>query len=423
MIDLKLICEKPEVIKEALLKLNSTAPVDEILDLNRKRRDLTFEVEQLKCKRNAVSKDIGKMKDKDEKQKLILEMREVGDKIKELDNELKRVEEELNEKILWVPNLPHESVPVGKSEEENVITGTVGEKREFDFPVKPHWELGEALGIIDFERGVKLSGTRFYVLKKVGAKLQRALINWMLDVHIEDHGYTELYPPYMVKKDCLVGTGNLPKFGENLYMDKEDDLWLIPTAEVPLTNYHREEIFEAGMLPLNYVAYTACFRREKMSAGKDTRGIKRGHQFDKVELVKVVERDKSMEELEKLLSDAEDILRRLGLTYRVNQMCTADLSFTAMIKYDLEVWSPGCNEWLEVSSCSNFGDFQARRAGLRYRPEPKAKPVYAHTLNGSALALPRTMIAIMENYQQKDGSIVIPHVLKPYMRGTEIITV
>jgi len=312
---------------------------------------------------------------------------------------------------------------VGNSEEENVITGTVGEKREFDFPVKSHWELGEALGIIDFERGVKLSGTRFYVLKKGGAKLQRALINWMLDVHIEEHGYTELYPPYMVKKECLVGTGNLPKFGENLYMDKEDDLWLVPTAEVPLTNYHREEILEAGMLPLNYVAYTACFRREKMSAGKDTRGIKRGHQFDKVELVKVVERDKSMEELEKLLSDAEDILRRLGLTYRVNQMCTADLSFTAMIKYDLEVWSPGCNEWLEVSSCSNFGDFQARRAGLRYRPEPRAKPLYAHTLNGSALALPRTMIAIMENYQQKDGTIVIPHVLKPYMRGTEIISV
>ena len=422
MIDLKLICEKPEMIKEALVKLNGTAPVDEIVDLNQKRRDFTFEVEQLKKERNTVSKQIGKMKDKDEKQKLILEMRKVGDRIKELDQEIKKVQDELNEKLLWVPNLPHEAVPVGKGEEENVITRTVGEKKEFSFTPRPHWELGESLGIIDFERGVKLSGTRFYVLKKAGARLQRALINWMLDLHIEEHGYTELYPPYMVKRDCLEGTGNLPKFGENLYRDAEDDLWFIPTAEVPVTNFHREEIIDEGVLPLNYVAYTACFRREKMSAGKDTRGIKRGHQFDKVELVKVVEREKSMEELEKLLSDAEDILKRLGLPYRVNQMCTGDLSFTAMIKYDLDVWSPGCDEWLEVSSCSNFGDFQARRAKLRYRPGPKAKPLYAHTLNGSALALPRTIIAIMENYQQEDGTIVVPPVLRPYMRGMEVIS-
>ncbi|OQA13531.1 MAG: Serine--tRNA ligase [bacterium ADurb.Bin363] len=310
---------------------------------------------------------------------------------------------------------------MGKGEEENVVVKTVGEKRIFDFTPLPHWELGEKLDIIDFERGVKLSGTRFYVLKKAGSKLQRALINWMLDLHIDHHGYTEIYPPYMVKGECLTGTGNLPKFGENLYRDAEEDLWFIPTAEVPVTNLHREEILEPGTLPLNYVAYTACFRREKMSAGKDTRGIKRGHQFDKVELVKVVEREKSMEELEKLISHAEDILKRLNLPYRLIKMCTGDLSFTAMIKYDLEVWSPGCDEWLEVSSCSNFGDFQARRANIRYRPEAKGKPLFAHTLNGSALALPRTVIAIMENYQQPDGSILIPEVLRSYMGGMETI--
>jgi len=421
MLDVKLICDKPDFIKEEIVKLNSDAPIDEIVALNAKRRELTYEVERLKEVRNSTSKEIGKMKDKEEKEKRIIEMREVGDKIKEIDEEIKKVEEELNEKLLWVPNLAHPSVPPGKSDEENIVVRTVGDIKTFDFKPLPHWELGEKLGIIDFERGVKLSGSRFYVLKKSGAKLQRALINWMLDLHIEEHGYTEVYPPYMVKKDCLVGTGNLPKFGENLYRDAEEDFWFIPTAEVPVTNLHREEIIEAGQLPFNYVAYTACFRREKMSAGKDTRGIKRGHQFDKVELVKVVEKEKSMEELDKLVSDAEDILKRLRLPYRVVQMCAGDLSFTAMVKYDLEVWSPGCNEWLEVSSCSNFGDFQARRADIRYRPEGKGKPLFAHTLNGSALALPRTLIAIMETYQQQDGSILIPDVLKPYMRGIEVI--
>jgi len=419
MIDVKLICEKTEFVKEELVKLNATAPVDDIVSLNAKRREFTYEVERLKEKRNSTSKQIGKMKDKEEREKLIVEMREVGDKIKELDEEVKRVEEELSRKLLLIPNLPHESVPVGKDEAENIIVRIEGEKKTFDFTPLPHWEIGEKLGIIDFERGVKLSGTRFYVLKKAGSKLQRALINWMLDVHTEYHGYTEIYPPYMVKGECLVGTGNLPKFGENLYRDAEEDLWFIPTAEVPVTNLHREEILEGDILPINYVAYTACFRREKMSAGKDTRGIKRGHQFDKVELVKVVPREKSMEELDKLVGDAEDILKRLGLTYRVVKMCTGDLSFTAMIKYDLEVWSPGCNEWLEVSSCSNFGEFQARRANIRYRPEPKSKPVFAHTLNGSALALPRTVIAILENYQQPDGTVLVPDVLKPYMRGME----
>ncbi|MEQ8186989.1 MAG: serine--tRNA ligase [Candidatus Eremiobacterota bacterium] len=419
MIDVKLICEKTDFVKEELAKLNTYAPVDDIVVLNAKRREFTYEVERLKEKRNSTSKQIGKMKDKEEREKLIVEMREVGDKIKELDEEIKKVEEELAEKLLLVPNLPHESVPVGKDDTENIIVRTEGEKKNFDFKPLPHWEIGEKLGIIDFERGVKLSGTRFYVLKKGGSKLQRALINWMLDVHTEYHGYTEIYPPYMVKGECLVGTGNLPKFGENLYRDAEEDLWFIPTAEVPVTNLHREEILEGETLPLNYVAYTACFRREKMSAGKDTRGIKRGHQFDKVELVKVVPGEKSMEELDKLVGDAEDILKRLGLTYRVIKMCTGDLSFTAMIKYDLEVWSPGCDEWLEVSSCSNFGDFQARRAGIRYRPEPKGKPVFAHTLNGSAMALPRTVIAILENYQQSDGTVLVPDVLKPYMRGME----
>jgi seryl-tRNA synthetase len=310
---------------------------------------------------------------------------------------------------------------VGKDETENVVVRTWGEPREFDFEPLPHWELGERLGIIDFERGVKISGSRFYVLKGLGAKLQRALINWMLDVHINEHGYTEVYPPYLVRRECLIGTAQLPKFADNLYYDAEDDLWLIPTAEVPVTNLYRDEILPPGSLPIYHVAYSACFRRERAAAGKDTRGIKRVHQFDKVELVKFVEPHTSDEELEKLIADVEDICRRLNIPYRVVQMCTGDLSFSAAIKYDIELWAPGCKEWLEVSSCSNFLDFQARRANIRYRPAPDAKPRYVHTLNGSGLALPRTMIAILENYQQKDGSIVIPEVLRPYMGGIEVI--
>jgi seryl-tRNA synthetase len=323
--------------------------------------------------------------------------------------------------MLRIPNLPHPSVPVGKDESENVVVRTEGRPPVFDFEPRPHWELGPALDILDFDRGVKLSGSRFYVLKGAGARLQRALIAWMLDLHTKQHGYTEVAPPYMVKAEILVGTGNLPKFGDNLYHDAEEDFWWIPTAEVPVTNLYRDEILDGARLPIYHVAYTPCFRREKMSAGRDVRGIKRGHQFDKVEMVKFCRPETSMAELMKLIDNAEDVCRGLEIPYRVVQMCTADLSFSAMVKYDLEMWAPGCQEWLEVSSLSNFGDFQARRANIRHRPEPGAKPEYVHTLNGSGLALPRVMIAVLENYQQADGAIVVPEALRPYMGGVERI--
>jgi seryl-tRNA synthetase len=421
MLDLRFIRENPDLVKEALVKLNTTAPIDEILSLDEQRRGLLSEVEALKARRNAVSKEIGKMKDGDRRQALIEEMRKVGERIKGLDDQVRQVEEPLNEAILQVPNVPHESVPVGRDESENVVVRTWGQPKEFDFEPLPHWDLGPTLDIIDFERGVKLSGTRFYVLKGVGARLQRALITWMLDLHIKEHGYTEIYPPFMVREECMWGAGQLPKFLDNIYHDVEDDAWFIGTAEIPLTNLHRDEILAPGTLPLSYVAYTACFRREKMSAGRDTRGIKRGHQFDKVEMYKFTTPETSYDELERLLEDAEDVCRRLGIAHRVVQMCTGDLGFSAAKKYDVEMWAPGVREWLEVSSCSNCEDFQARRANIRYRPEPGARPRFVHTLNGSGLALPRVMIAIMENYQQADGSIVVPEVLRPYMGGVEVI--
>ena len=301
-----------------------------------------------------------------------------------------------------------------------MVVRSWGELPSFDFQPAPHWKLGESLGIIDFERGVKLSGTRFYVLKGLGARLQRAIISFMLDLHTTKHGYQEVYPPFMVKRECVVATTNLSKFADNLYHDEEDDLWFVPTAEVPLTNLHRDEIILPGILPICYAAYTACFRREKMSAGKDTRGIKRGHQFDKIELYKFTEPSTSDRELEKLLSDAEQVCQKLGLPYRIKQLCTADLGFASAKSFDIEIWAAGCGEWLEVSSCSNCGDFQARRASIRYRPSSDAKPRFVHTLNGSGLALPRVLIAIMENYQQADGSILIPEVLQPYV-GENVI--
>jgi seryl-tRNA synthetase len=419
MLDLRFIREHTDEVREALVKLDSSAPIDEILSLDVQRRELLAEADSLKHRRNVVSKKVGHMKQKD--QALIEEMRGVGDRIKELDGELSQVEEELNDLLLLVPNMPHPSVPVGKDESENVLVRTVGEPGQFDFEPLPHWDLGPTLDIIDFERGVKISGTRFYVLKGLGARLQRALISWMIDVHVGEHGYTEVYPPFLVRSKCLVGTGNLPKFADNLYRYEPDDLWMIPTAEVPVTNLHREEILPPGYLPIKYVAFTACFRREQMSAGRDTRGIKRGHQFDKLEMVRLVEPEASQEHLEELVADAERIAELLEIPHRVVEMCTGDLAFAAMKKYDVEMWAPGVQEWLEVSSCSNFGDFQARRADIRYRPEQGEKPRFVHTLNGSGLALPRVMIAIMENYQQGDGSIVIPEVLRPYMDGLEVI--
>ncbi len=419
MLDLKFIREHPEQVRDALAKLNDTAPIDEILDLDQQRRELLAETDALKHQRNVVSKKIGLMKEKD--QALIEEMREVGARIKTLDGKLKQVEEELNHLLLLVPNMPDPSVPVGRDESENVLVRTIGEPRQFDFEPLPHWDLGPTLDIIDFERGVKISGTRFYILKGLGARLQRALITWMMDLHVKEHGYTEIYPPFLVRGNCLVGTGQLPKFANDLYRYDPDDMWMIPTAEVPVTNLYRDEILPPGSLPIKYVSYTACFRREHMSAGRDTRGIKRGHQFDKVELVRFVEPETSAEHLEELVRNAERTAELLEIPHRVVEMCTGDLAFSAMKKYDVEMWSPGVQEWLEVSSCSNFGDFQARRANIRYRPAPGARPRFVHTLNGSGLGLPRAMIAIMENYQQADGSIVIPEVLRPYMDGLEVI--
>jgi seryl-tRNA synthetase len=311
-------------------------------------------------------------------------------------------------------------VPVGKDDSENKIVREEGQKRAFDFVPQPHWDLGTKLDIIDFERGVKISGSRFYVLKGWGARLQRALITYMLDLHTQKHGYVEIYPPYMVRRECLVGTGNLPKFGDNLYHDANEDFWWIPTAEVPVTNLYREEILDGASLPVRHVAFTACFRREQMAAGRDTRGIKRGHQFDKVELVKFVRPETSMDELTALLSDAEDVLRGLELPYRVVQMCTGDLSFSAMAKLDLELWAPGCNEWLEVSSCSNFGEFQARRAKIRFK-DGQEKTRFVHTLNGSGLALPRTLIGILETYQRADGKMDVPAALRPYLGGAAVL--
>lgn len=421
MLDLNFIREHADEVKKALADLNTTAPIDEILHLDRRRRELLQVVESLRARRNAVSKEIPRIKDTAERERLVAEMRQVGEQIKDLEAELKTVDEQLTAALYEVPNLPAPGVPVGPDETHNVIIRTVGEPRQFDFQPLPHWDLAPALGILDFERGVKIAGARFYVLRGLGARLQRALIAWMLDLHVNEHGYTEVYPPFVVNEKCLWGTGQLPKFGENLYHDVEDDLWWVPTAEVPVTNLHREEILEPGTLPLYYVAYTPCWRREKMSAGRDVRGIKRGHQFDKVEMVKIVAPETSMRELETLVDNAEDVCRKLGIPHRVVQMCTGDLSFTAAAKYDVEMWAPGCGEWLEVSSCSNFLDFQARRANIRFRREPGAKPEYVHTLNGSGLALPRVMIAVMENYQQADGSIVVPEVLRPYMGGVEVI--
>lgn len=421
MLDLNFIREHADEVKKALADLNTTAPIDEILRLDRRRRELLQTVESLRARRNAVSKEIPRIKDSAERDQRVAEMRQVGDQIKALEAELKTVDERLTAALYEVPNMPAPGVPVGPDETHNIVVRTVGEPRQFDFQPLPHWDLGPALGILDFDRGVKIAGTRFYVLKGLGARLQRALIAWMLDLHVREHGYTEVYPPFVVSEKCLWGTGQLPKFGENLYHDVEDDLWWVPTAEVPVTNLHREEILEPGALPLYYVAYTPCWRREKMSAGRDVRGIKRGHQFDKVEMVKIVAPETSMRELETLIDNAEDVCRRLGIPHRVVQMCTGDLSFTAAAKYDVEMWAPGCGEWLEVSSCSNFLDFQARRANIRFRRELGAKPEYVHTLNGSGLALPRVMIAVMENYQQADGSIVVPEVLRPYMGGVEVI--
>jgi seryl-tRNA synthetase len=418
MLDIKLIRDNPDIIRQALDKRGDSAPLDKIIDLDVRHRQLLHDAESLRAKRNEVSKQISKMAEKPPQ--LVADMRQIGEKITAIEAEISQVWAELEDLMLRLPNIPADDVPIGKNSQGNIIVHSWGKPRDFSFKPLPHWELGEKLGIIDFERGIKLSGSRFYVLKGLGAHLQRSLIDFMLDLHINEHGYTEVYPPFMVKRECLIGSSNLPKFADNLYHDEEDDFWFVPTAEVPLTNMHRDEILPPGTLPIYYVAHTACFRREKMAAGKDTRGIKRGHQFDKVELYKFTEPDKSKQELNKMLKDAEEVCQRLSIPYRVLQLCTGDLGFAAVKSFDIEMWAPGCNEWLEVSSCSNCGDFQARRANIRYRPEPEAKPCFVHTLNGSGLALPRVIISILENYQQADGSIAIPEPLKPYVRADTI---
>jgi seryl-tRNA synthetase len=421
MLDIKLIRERPDEVKRALVTVGvRPEQVDTVLAADARRRALITEVERMRAQRAETSKTVGRLRP-EERERVVEAMRALGDRIGEVEQKVAAAEAAFETAMLELPNIPHPSVPVGPDESANVVVREAGQVERFDFTPRPHWELGPDLGIIDFERGVKIAGSRFYVLSGAGAKLQRALINWMLDLHVAEHGYSEVYPPAMVKRDCLVGTGQLPKFGDTMYRDAEDDIWFVPTAEVPVTNLYRDEVFEPSRLPVYHVAYTPCFRRERMSAGRDVRGIKRGHQFDKVEMVKFVSPETSDAELETLVDNAEDVCRRLGLRHRVVQMCTGDLSFVAAMKYDVEVWAAGCGEWLEVSSCSNFRDFQARRARIRYRPAPAAKPEFVHTLNGSGLALPRVVIAIVENYQAADGSVAVPTVLRPYMGGLERI--
>jgi seryl-tRNA synthetase len=421
MLDINLIREQPELVRQNLLNRQlEVAPVDAILELDEQRRALIQEVEALKAERNAVSKEIGRMKAPAERQAKIEAMRLVGERISQLDERLREVEIHLNDNLAIIPNIPEARTPIGKSEEDNVVLRTVGQIPEFDFQPKPHWELGPELGIINFEQGVKMTGSRFYVLSGAGARLQRALIAWMLDLHARQ-GYTEKYPPFMVKGQTLFGAGQLPKFYDNLYKDHEEDLWMVPTAEVPLTALHMDEILDEAALPLHYTAYTPCFRREKLSAGRDVRGIKRGHQFDKVEMYIYCKPDDSNAQFEKMEADTEETCRLLGFTYRIKRLCTADLGFGSTITHDFEVWAPGCGEWLEVSSVSNVTDFQARRANIKYRPTDGGRVRYVHTLNGSGLGMPRTLIAVLENNQQADGTVVVPEVLRPWMGGIEMI--
>lgn len=424
MLDTKLIRSEPDKVRQALINRNSdTAVLDLFLDLDEQRRKALWEVEALKAERNSVSEQIAQMK----KTKLdataeITRMREVGSRIKQMDSEVAEIESRISDIAYNMPNIPHSSVPIGKDESDNVTVRSWGEPRTFDFEPVPHWELASSLDIIDFERGSKIAGSGFILYKGLGARLERSLFNWMLDVHTTEHGYREVFPPFLVNRRAMVGTGQLPKFDEDMYhTDKDDDLYLDPTAEVPVTNIYMDEILNASDLPQYLTAFTACFRREAGSAGKDTRGLLRVHQFNKVEMVKFVAPETSYDEHERLLANAEAILQKLNIPYRVVLLCTGDLSFCAAKCYDIEIYAPGVDQWLEVSSCSNFEDFQARRANIRYRPEPGAKPEFLHTLNGSGVALPRLVVALLETYQQSDGTIVVPEALRPYL-GTDIIS-
>ncbi|MEZ4711854.1 MAG: serine--tRNA ligase [Caldilineaceae bacterium] len=425
MLDIKWMRENREALAKAMRDLNAVdAPWERALDLDEERRALMTQVEALRAERNTGSKQVGQLfkeKKVEEANALKERMSQIGAEIGAIDERLRVVDAEFTDAMLRIPNPPEPDVPVALDESGNVTVKEWGTKPTFSFEPQAHWDIGEKLDIIDIERGTKISGSRFYLLKKAGARLQRALSNWFLDVHINEHGYEEIYPPFMVREQTMIGTGNLPKFGDVLYRDAEEDYWFIPTAEVPVTNLYRDEIIEPGRLPIYHVASTPCFRREKVSAGRDVRGIKRVHQFQKVEMVKFVEPATGRDELESLTRNAEELCERLGLPYRRLAIATGDLSFVACIKYDIEVWAAGCGEWLEVSSCSLFRDFQARRANIRYRPEEGARPEYVYTLNGSGLALPRIIIAILENYQQEDGSVIVPEVLRPYMGGLAVI--
>lgn len=424
MLDLKFLRANFNEVKEKLkFRGEDLTDLGRFEELDAKRRELIAQTEELKSKRNEVSQQIAQLKrEKQDADHLIVEMREVGDRVKQLDEELRSVEEELELLLLSIPNVPHESTPVGETEDDNVEVRKWGEIKQFDFEPKPHWDLGTDLNILDFERASKVTGSRFVFYKGLGARLERALINFMMDLHMDEHGYEEILPPYMVNRTSMTGTGQLPKFEEDAFKIKEEDYFLIPTAEVPVTNLHRDEILSGDQLPIAYTAYSASFRSEAGSAGRDTRGLIRQHQFNKVELVRFVKPEDSYDELEKLTGHAEKVLQLLGLPYRVLSMCTADLGFTAAKKYDIEVWIPSYETYREISSCSNFESFQARRANIRFRRDTKAKPEHVHTLNGSGLAIGRTVAAILENYQQEDGSIQIPEVLRPYMGNKEFIS-
>ncbi|MBP1949479.1 serine--tRNA ligase [Virgibacillus litoralis] len=423
MLDMKFLRNNFQEVKEKLAhRGEDLSELDKFGELDERRRKLIAETETMKAKRNEASKQISVLKkEKKDAEPAIKEMREVGEQISKLDKELKDIEEKLNYVMLSIPNIPHESVPIGEDEEDNVEARKWGEKPTFDFEAKAHWDVATDLDILDFERAAKVTGSRFVFYKGLGARLERALLNFMMDLHADEHGYEEMLPPYMVNRTSMTGTGQLPKFEEDAFKIADWDYFLVPTAEVPVTNYYRDDILKNDDLPKKYVAFSACFRSEAGSAGRDTRGLIRQHQFNKVELVHFAKPEDSYETLETLTGNAEKVLQLLNLPYRVMSMCTGDLGFTAAKKYDIEVWIPSQDTYREISSCSNFEDFQARRAGIRFRREEKGKPEFVHTLNGSGLALGRTVAAILENCQQEDGSVAVPEVLRPYMGGKEVI--
>jgi len=421
MLDIKILRTEPDRIREALKKRNSDLDITPAIDFDVKRRELLTEVEQKKAKQNEITKKVPAMKKAGENTDAIFdEMRKLSDEIKEIDKQVSEIDEELKMFMLKIPNIPSDTIPVGKDDSDNVEVRKYGEPRKFDFEPKAHWDIGEDLDILDFERGAKLTGTRFTVYKGLGARLERAVIQFFLNTNTEESGYTEIFPPYMVNRASMTGTGQLPKFEEDAFKVANTDYFMIPTAEVPVTNLHRDEILDGSQLPIYYTAYSACFRAEAGSAGRDTRGLIRQHQFNKVEIVKFVKPETSYDELEKLTNDSEKLLQKLGLPYRVVCLSTGDIGFSSAKTYDLEVWMPSYGRYVEISSCSNFEDYQARRANIKYKETPKDKAQFVHTLNGSALAVGRTVAAILENFQNDDGTVTIPEVLVPYM-GTDKI--